>query len=84
MFNCDYRAALAILSRVSLESLEHYSKSIGALLSLFLSASYSYFMLEQYKESARVAEMVLLFYQKNKKYFAGLTGNAERNITQLF
>ena len=28
--------------------------------------------------------MVLLFYQKNKKYFAGFTGNAEKNIIQLF
>ena len=61
-----------------------FSKSIEALLTLFLTSAYSYLMLEQYKESARVAEMVLLFYQKNKKYFAGLTGSFERSVTSLF
>jgi hypothetical protein len=39
-----------------------------------MTASYAYFMLEQYKESARVIEMVLLFFQKNKKYFTGIPG----------
>lgn len=39
-------------------------------------------MLEQYKESARLAEMALSFYQKNKKYFAGVTG--ERTIARQF
>lgn len=71
-----------IISRLSLKHLSAYSQAIGALLSLFLAASYAYFMLEQYKESARVAEMALLFFQKNKKYFTGVSG--ERTATILF
>lgn len=39
-------------------------------------------MLEQYKESARLAEMALLFFQKNKKYFTGVTG--ERITARLY
>ena len=46
-----------------------YSKAIGSLLTLLLTSSYAYFMLEQYKEAARVSEMGVLFFQKNKKYF---------------
>lgn len=30
-------------------------------------------MLQRYKESARLAEMFLVFYQKNKKYFGGIS-----------
>jgi hypothetical protein len=66
-----YEEALKILSRISLTDLSIYSRSIGVLLTLFLTATYAYFMLEQYKESARLAEMFLVFYQKNKKYFTG-------------
>ena len=66
-----YEEALKILSRISLIDLSIYSRSIGVLLTLFLTATYAYFMLEQYKESARLAEMFLVFYQKNKEYFTG-------------
>lgn len=69
----NYQSALNVISRVSLEDTLIYSRSIGALLNLFLGGSYSYFMLEQYKESARLAEMFLVFYQKNKKYFGGMS-----------
>lgn len=67
---------------MSLADLSIYSRAVGSLLTLFLTASYAYFMLEQYKESARLAEMFLVFYQKNKKYFAGLAG--ERVIARQF
>jgi hypothetical protein len=55
---------------------------VGSLLTLFLTAGFAYFMLEQYKESARLTEMLLLFFQKNKKYFSGVTG--ERIVTKQF
>jgi hypothetical protein len=45
----NYQNALQILSKISIESLAVYSRSLGALFSLFLTASYAYFMLEQYK-----------------------------------
>ena len=57
-----------------------YSKSVGALLSLYETAVYAYFMEEQYKESARLGEMILIFYQRNKKYFSKLNG--ERIISR--
>jgi hypothetical protein len=50
--------------------LSAYSKAIGAVLTLFNIASYCYFMEEQYQQTARLAELALLFYQKNKKYFS--------------
>ena len=40
---------LDCISRIGVSALEIYSRCIGALLSLFLAASYSYFMLEKYK-----------------------------------
>lgn len=82
VYEGSYKQALATLSRISLKDLSVYSRSIGALLTLFLSASFAYFMLEQYKESARLAEMFLVFFQKNKKYFSGVIG--EGIVTRQF
>ena len=82
VYEGNYKGALATISRVSLADLAIYSRAIGSLLNLFLTASYAYFMLEQYKESARLAEMFLVFYQKNKKYFAGLAG--EKVVVRQF
>ncbi len=82
VYEGNYQQALKTLSRISLADLAIYSRSIGVLLSLFLTASYAYFMLEQYKESARLAEMFLVFFQKNKKYFSGVIG--EGIVTRQF
>jgi hypothetical protein len=49
VYEGNYKEALSIISRISLPNLSVYSRSIGSLLSLFLTASYAYFMLEQYK-----------------------------------
>lgn len=82
VYEGNYQEALGTLSRISLGDLAIYSRSIGALLTLFLTASFAYFMLEQYKESARLAEMFLVFFQKNKKYFSGIIG--EGIVTRQF
>lgn len=82
VYEGNYKGALSTISKISLSDLAIYSRAIGSLLTLFLTASYAYFMLEQYKESARLAEMFLVFYQKNKKYFAGLAG--EKVIVRQF
>ena len=49
VYEGKYEEALKILSRISLTDLSIYSRSIGVLLSLFLTATYAYFMLQQYK-----------------------------------
>ena len=82
VYEGNYKEALAIISRISINNLPVYSRSVGSLLTLFLTAGFAYFMLEQYKESARLTEMLLLFFQKNKKYFTGVTG--ERIVTKQF
>lgn len=51
----NYQVALDIISQISLDYILIYSKSFGCLLNFFLTASYAYFMLEQYKESARLS-----------------------------
>ena len=66
----EYKSTLNILSQLSLQHLSAYSKAIGALLTLFNVAGYCYFMEEQYQQAARLTELALSFYQKNKKYFS--------------
>lgn len=82
VYEGNFQQALNTISHISLGNLSIYSRSIGVLLTLFLTASYAYFMLEQYKESARLAEMFLVFFQKNKKYFSGIIG--EGIVTRQF
>jgi hypothetical protein len=82
VYQGNYAQALSTLSRISLADLSVYSRSIGVLLTLFLTASFAYFMQERYKESARLAEMFLVFFQKNKKYFSGIIG--EGIVTRQF
>jgi hypothetical protein len=82
VYEGNYQQALSTISHISLADLSIYSRSIGVLLTLFLTASYAYFMLEQYKESARLSEMFLVFFQKNKKYFSGIIG--EGIVTRQF
>ena len=60
-----------------------YSKSFPALLSLFLIASYSHFMLEEYNKSARLAEMLLLFYQRNKKHLTNVEWLLKRQFERI-
>ena len=66
----NYKKSLEIVSPLSLDHLPIFSRAVGGLMSLFLVCSQAYFMQEQYKESARLSELALLFSQKNKKYFA--------------
>lgn len=49
VYEGKYKEALGRLSNISLGDLAIYSRSMGALLALFLTASFAYFMLEQYK-----------------------------------
>ena len=78
----QYKDALSTLSQLSLQHLSAYSKAIGALLTLFNVAGYCYFMEEQYQQAARLTELALLFYQKNKKYFSHPT--IEKQTIPLF
>jgi hypothetical protein len=45
VYEGNYQQALNIISRISLADLSIYSRSIGVLFTLFLTASYAYFML---------------------------------------
>jgi hypothetical protein len=72
VYEGNYQRALDLISTLSLDSLLIYSKSFGALITLFLTASYSHFMLEEYHKSARLGEMILMFYLKNKKHLSAI------------
>jgi len=72
VYEGNYQQALDLLSRLSLDELLIYSKSFGALITLFLTASYSHFMLEEYHKSARLGEMILMFYLRNKKHLSSI------------
>ena len=72
VYEGNYQRALDLISRLSLDEVLVYSKSFGALLTLYLVASYSHFMLEEYHKSARLGEMILTFYQRNKKYLSSI------------
>ena len=70
VYEGNYQTALDLISRLSLDELLVYSKSFGALITLFLTASYSHFMLDEYHKSARLGEMILMFYLRNKKHLS--------------
>ena len=65
-----YEESLKAISGISLKETLVFSKGCGALLNLFFTTSFCYFMMGENNKSIKLCETIVAFFQKYRKYFS--------------